>query len=402
MTTGNPSNFLKDDAIFGAIDLDDEFVTNSWLLEQFVGGALWTCGYNRNGAIGNGTNTSYSSPIQIGSLTNWKQISGGKYFTAAIKTDGTLWAWGNNQYGQLGNGTTVYYSSPIQIGSLTNWRQVSCGLDHIAAVKTDGTLWTCGYNVWGQLGNGTNTNSYSSPIQVGSLTNWKQVAANFEMCCAIKTDGTLWSWGYNDLGQLGNNTNGAGGSTNSYSSPVQVGSLTNWQQVAIGIGWAIAIKTDGTMWSWGSNSSGQLGIGGNNMYSSPVQVGSLTNWKQVACHQSGFAAVKTDGTLWTCGYNNYGQLGNGTSSTSSTNYSPIQVGTLTNWKQVACGGWNTFAIKTNGTLWACGYNLLGELGNGTRTSYSSPIQIGSLTNWKSVACGYGLVLSAITFNDLGT
>ena len=352
MATGNPSNFQKSDSAFGAIDLDDEYITDAWLVDQFVGNSLFGWGYNNFGQLGNGTKTNYSSPIQIGTLTNWKQVACGYLYTVAIKTDGTLWTWGYNRYGQLGNGTGVYYSSPIQVGSLTNWKQVAGGNSHTAAIKTDGTLWTCGYNQYGQLGNGTNTN-YSSPIQVGALTNWKQVAGGDSHTAAIKTDGTLWAWGYNNYGQLGNGT---------------------------------------TIY-----------------YSSPIQVGSLTNWKQVACGSYHTAAIKTDGTLWTCGYNiddgygNGGQLGNGT----NTNYSsPIQIGALTNWKQVVGGYRHTAAIKTDGTLWTWGSNLYfyyglgaGQLGNGTTTSYSSPIQVGTLTNWKQVAGGI-IHTAAITFADI--
>ena len=129
--------------------------------------------------------------------------------------------------GQLGNGTTVDYSAAIQVGTLTNWSQVSCFSRTPAAIKTDGTLWTWGYNGFGGIGNGSVNFTYSSPVQVGSLTNWKQVSCGgFLSAAAIKTDGTLWTWGYNNNGQLAN------GTTINYSSPIQVGSLTTWQQVS--------------------------------------------------------------------------------------------------------------------------------------------------------------------------
>jgi len=258
---------------FGSVPVDmaDMFVRK----ELFLNAGLWTCGYNNNGGLGNGTTVNYSSPIQVGSLTNWKQVAGGFGHTASIKTDGTLWTCGSNQYGQLGNGTTSNYSSPIQIGSLTNWKQVSAVYYHTASIKTDGTLWTWGWSLYGQLGNGTIV-YYSSPIQVGTLTNWKQVAGGGYHTTSIKTDGTLWTCGYNGSGQLGN------GTIVYYSSPIQVGSLTNWKQVAGGLVHTAAIKTDGTLWTCGSNQYGQLGNGTTLNYSSPIQVGTLTNWKQVA------------------------------------------------------------------------------------------------------------------------
>ena len=379
-------------------------------------GTLWTCGYNNNGQLGNGTTVSYSSPIQVGSLTNWNQVAFGTYFTAAIKTDGTLWTWGSNG-GQLGNGTTVSYSSPIQVGSLTNWKQVAGGSSHTAAIKTDGTLWTWGFNVSGQLGNGTNGINYYSPIQVGTLTTWKQVQCGFLHTAAIKTDGTLWTWGDDSYGQLGN------GTTINYSSPIQVGSLTTWNQVATGssyyilaiqtynynqdlgqrytsksylldvypnIASQIGARTSPGLFTWGYDGYGQLGNGTILNYSSPIQVGSLTNWKQVAVGLRHTAAIKTDGTLWTCGYNNYGQLGANIQYGLFNSYTFVEVGTLTNWKQVTAGQYHTAAIKTDRTLWTWGSGTSGQLGNGTTNNfyfYSSPIQVGALTNWKQVSCG---------------
>jgi alpha-tubulin suppressor-like RCC1 family protein len=193
MTTG----YKIPDPVFGTVDVDDTYITESQLVDRYVGGTLFTWGQNNYGQLGNGNTTYYSSPIQIGSLTNWKQVSCSINSTLAIKTDGTLWAWGSNTYGSLGNGTITSYSSPIQIGALTDWKQVVCSIRYSGAIKTDGTLWSWGGNDYGQLGNG-NTTHYSSPIQIGSLTNWKQVApCESYTAFAIKTDGTLWGMGRN-------------------------------------------------------------------------------------------------------------------------------------------------------------------------------------------------------------
>jgi alpha-tubulin suppressor-like RCC1 family protein len=153
--------------------------------------SLWACGYNNYGQLGNGNTTNYSSPIQIGSLTNWKQIScGAQGQIMAIKTDGTLWSWGSNQYGELGNGTTTYYSSPVQIGSLTNWKQVSSGYYHAVALKTDGTIWGWGRNQLGQLGVGSTTpTAVSSPIQIGSLTSWAAIGCGYNNTFGILRQG---------------------------------------------------------------------------------------------------------------------------------------------------------------------------------------------------------------------
>jgi alpha-tubulin suppressor-like RCC1 family protein len=389
------SNFLISSTTTGLKDLDDEFVTNQWLVEQFVGETLFAFGGNTNGQFGNGTTaTNYSSPIQLGSFGTWSYLNATSQNTnlVGLKNDGTLWVCGYNNSGQLGNGTTISYSSPIQIGSLTNWKQVTTGINSALAVKLDGTMWAWGQGSFYQIGNGASS-SYSSPVQVGNLSIWKQVAAANYQQFAIGNDGTLWSWGgYNVFGVLGNNS----GST--AAVPTKIGNLTNWKTVNTGGFQAGATKTDGTLWMWGNNQYGQLGNNASGVsYSSPIQVGTMTNWKQLACGgQYHTAAVKTDGTLWTWGFNSTGQLGIGNIISYS---SPVQIGSLTTWKQVACGQNHSAAIKTDGTLWAWGYNPNGQIGNGTAVTYSSPIQVGTLTNWKQVTCGYNQTF-AIIYADI--
>jgi alpha-tubulin suppressor-like RCC1 family protein len=205
---------------------------------------------------------------------------------AAIKTDGTLWAWGRNLDGELGDNTSVNKSSPVQIGVLTNWSQVSAGNAQTTAVKTDGTLWTWGNATDGRLGNNTNTVNKSSPIQVGALTNWSQVSTGSAFTVSVKADGTLWAWGRNGDGQLGD------GTVILRSSPVQVGALTTWSQASAGsISIASAVKTDGSLWSWGNNSNGDLGDGTVVKRSSPVQIGALLSWSQVSAGGYGSLAI---------------------------------------------------------------------------------------------------------------
>ena len=339
--------------------------------------SLWIWGQTLPG-------TYISSPVQVGTLTDWKEISCGDDHYLTIKSNGTLWSWGyNGYYGEVGLNNRTYAGSPVQIGSFSNWSKVYCGTDHSLSIKTDGTLWSWGRNGFGQLGQNDTTHR-SSPAQVGSLTTWSQVAGGDSHSLALKTDGTLWCWGYNAYGQLGL------GDRTYRSSPVQVGTLTNWSQVAGGFGHSLAIKTDGTLWSWGNNYPGQLGLGDITNRSSPVQVGSLTNWSQVfSSNGSSSSAIKTDGTLWSWGSNSYGKLG--LNDTTSRN-SPVQVGTLTTWSQIACGYYHSLALKTDGTLWSWGGNSYGRLGLGDFTHRSSPAQIGSLTVWTKIAAsGYGSV-----------
>lgn len=373
--------FIKDDPTYGQVDFDDYYVTDSWLIDRFAGSLMYATGSGGQGRAGYGDTTFRSSPIQIGSFGDWAEVFGRSSMNAGIRTNGALYTWGNGGFGQLGLGDRTTVSSPVQVGTLTNWKQVGVGVsNHMVAVKTDGTLWAWGFNSVGQLGQG-NTTYYSSPVQVGALTNWKQVSASFQATHAIKTDGTLWAWGSDSAsGVLG-----IGQSSALYSSPVQVGSLTNWKTVMTGNYFVLAIKTDGTLWSWGGNTAGELGLGDTTNRSSPVQVGALTNWKYVASNGQSTAAIKTDGTLWSWGINTFGQLGlNDTTSRSS----PVQVGSLTNWKYAAMGNNFANAVKTDGTLWAIGGRASsGQLGLGDITNRSSPVQVGALTNWKSVGAG---------------
>jgi alpha-tubulin suppressor-like RCC1 family protein len=353
---------------------------------------LFAWGSNASGALGLGNTTNYSSPKQIGSNAGWTIVSTSATGTSyAIYSDGTLWAWGTNTYGQLGLNNITNYSSPKQVGALTNWSTVVAGGGgYTIAIKADGTLWSWGRNQYGQLGLG-NTTYYSSPKQIGSLTNWVKAACGQLHTIAIKTDGTLWAWGYSNSaygapygGQLGL------GNLNNYSSPKQVGTLTNWLATSCGAYHTLATKTDGTLWAWGVNSNGGfgnlgcLGLGNNTSYNSPKQVGSLTDWSSTANGYYTSFGIKINGTIWSWGEGYLGQLG----LNNSTYYSsPKQIGALTGWGKISGGARTSAAIRTTGSLWMWGNGGQGQLGLGNTTSYSSPKQVGLLTTWLSISAG---------------
>ena len=327
-----------------------------------------------------------SSPVQIPGTT-WKDfanISGKAPFNSiASKTDGTMWVWGRNQQGALGQNNTTYYSSPVQIPG-TNWTgtydTMSGAYFTSFAIKTDGTLWSWGYNGNGALGQNDRT-TRSSPVQVPGTT-WAVTASTIGATYAIKTDGTLWVWGYNATGALGLNQP----ANTRYSSPTQIPGTT-WSKIATGERNAFALKTDGTLWSWGRNETGYLGLneGGNPgpHKSSPCQIGSDTSWtSNYAVSYQGALAIKTDGTLWSWGKNNNGHLG----QNSQANYSsPVQVGSESTWSSVNISGeFKVRAIKTDGTLWSWGYNHKGQLGLNDTTQRSSPTQVGSESDWTKI------------------
>jgi len=393
-----PNQFLSPEG-----DLENYFVSEYWLIDQYVGDQLWTWGGAGSGALGNAVTTgNISTPVTtFAGGTDWKQVSCGQLHTAAIKTDGTLWVWGLGGNGRLGNGaTTGNISTPVTtFAGGNNWKQVSSGSAHTTAVKTDGTLWVWGGAGSGALGNAVTTGNISTPVTTfAGGTDWKQVSSGggvYPSAAAIKTDGTLWTWGNGFYGQLGTND------ITSRSTPVTTfAGGTNWKQVFMSksnyaTANTAAIKTDGTLWIWGSGIQGQLGNANLIDVSTPVTTfAGGTNWKQVSA--GGFnnifhtTAVKTDGTLWTWGSGSSGRLGNGvTTGNISTPVTTFAGGN--NWKQVSCGSQYTAAIKTDGTLWTWGPGSSGALGNGVTTgNISTPVTtFAGGTNWKQISSGNG-------------
>jgi alpha-tubulin suppressor-like RCC1 family protein len=336
--------------------------------------AVGRLGLNNAGAAFN-----KSSPTQVGSATEWKNVETWNASTFAIKNNGTLWAWGYNAQAQLGDSTYITRSSPVQIGALTTWSSAAPGPYCTYAIKTDGTLWCWGDGTDGSLGLGDTNIRRSSPVQIGALTNWLQVTAGPYYGLAVKTDGTLWGWGRNTTGQIGD------GTAINRSSPVQVGSLTTWASVSSRQTGTMAITTSGALYSWGQGGYGSLGTNNTSNRSSPVQVGSLTNWSSVSIANH-CMAIKTDGTLWAWGNNAQGQLGLGDQVSRS---SPVQVGSLQTWRRVSSGigTGQTHAITTGGALWSWGSNSSANLGHNNTTYLSSPKQVGALTSWAVVSAG---------------
>ena len=350
---------------------------------------LFSWGRNNSGELGHNSTTQYSSPKQI-TGGDWAKFYGGsthdmdggkfKVHLKGLGGTGELYAWGNNHQGQFGDNSETTYSSPIQIGSESTWtNKVNGDYGQTHAIKSDGTLWAMGYNHFGNLGQNDRT-TRSSPVQIPGTT-WAAVVSH-KAVAATKTDGTLWMWGSGDNGQLGQNN------VVTYSSPVQIPGTTWRNCVATSDSkHTLATKTDGTLWAWGDNAYGKLGVNSEVDYSSPVQIPG-TNWSEaIAVSFNTSIATKTDGTLWSWGENDKGELGlNG--GASDRRSSPTQIpGTSwsTEWSQIA-SAYRSYAItKTDGTLWAFGDNGQGQLGQSSTTKYSSPVQVGSDTDWESVS-----------------
>ena len=429
-------------------------------------GTIWAWGDNTLGQIGDGTTTERRSPVQVPGMAAVARIGGGGGHTVALASNGTLWTWGNNSKGQIGDGTTTNRLSPVQVPGLTAVTGIAGGWKHTMAVRaggeptshtltatrtgtgagavasspagidcgaacsasfsagtvvtltatpdagsiftgwlgsgcsgtgtctitlsgdsivvalfsqqgTDSSLWTWGNNENGQLGDGTTTNRLS-PVQVPGLTGLQGTAGGAEHSMALKSDGTVWAWGNNFYGQLGD------GTTTDSLSPIQVPGLAGIVAVAAGDYHSAALKYDGTVWTWGSNGNGQLGDGTTTDSLSPIQVPGLAGVIDLASGGYHIVALKSDGTVRAWGWNEDGQIGDGT---TTERLSPVQVPGLAGVKAIATGDYHSMAIKSDGTVWAWGWNENGQLGDGTTTNGLSPVQVPGLAGMTAVAGG---------------
>ena len=358
---------------------------------------MWIWGRNNvHGDLGQNNLVQYSSPVQM-SGTTWNDAAGSQFDYGGVagqKSDGTIWCWGDNYHGCLGLNDQQDKSSPTQLGADTTWNNVTISYSIAQGVKTDGTMWTWGDTEAGELGlNGPLPVRRSSPMQVGTDTTWTKghgkSMAIYGYMLAIKNDGTMWGWGSGRKGQRGSNDQIA------RSSPTQVGTETTFAYLDGSYNRTAITKTDGTLWIWGDGPNGVLGQNqtGTIELSSPTQVGTDTTWAigrdKMHIHGSAVGAIKTDGTLWMWGTNNGGCLGqNQAPGTIGSYSSPIQVGTDTTWRTVRPfrGNSATMATKTDGTLWTWGLNGSGGAGHNDTTARSSPTQVPG--TWSSKVCGY--------------
>ncbi|MBA4319103.1 MAG: chromosome condensation regulator RCC1 [Flavobacterium sp.] len=352
-------------------------------LTQANAGSLWAWGLNSSGQLGVGDTNNRAVPTQVAWVDRyWVSFSAGANHTLAVRSNGTLWVWGNNKSGQLGDGGTTNINSPLQEISMSHsWTSVAAGNSHSLALKADGTLWSWGNNDYGQLGNGGLEMTERIPVPIGKDNTWVGISAGHSHSLGLKADGILKSWGYDNYGQVGD----GGELDKNKQIPVQISKIDipKWISISIKAKHSLGLKSDGTIWEWNNNSA-------------PQPIGKDRDWVSIAAGEFHSLGLKADGSLWSWGSDTYGQLGDGV--TIANQISPVKVGINNSWVSIAAGSFHSLGLTSDGTLWAWGFNEDGQLGDEGFGNQYVPMQMKSrissfstdterVSTWVSVTAG---------------
>jgi len=329
-------------------------------------GSVISTGSNDSGQLGDGTTTDASGFTKAVGLPVMKSLGAGLYHSLALANDGTLYAWGNNAQGELGEASELEYNIPRLVKNMSNVVQVASGDSHSLALAGDGSVWAWGNNYYGSVGDGSDRDR-STPIKITGLPTIKLVRGGGDNSAALASDGTVWTWGANFSGQIGvNSTN-----VDYYTKPQKVSSLSAVVDIAIGTNFMLALKSDGTVWAWGKNKSGQLGLGDKTLRKAPTQITTLSNVIGISAGDVHALALKRDGTVWAWGYGDDGQLGN--SDSLSRQLTPALVKNLSGIKAVGAGIYMSGALGSNGRIYTWGSNYDGELGTAAYGYTPTPV-----------------------------
>ena len=354
-------------------------------------GSLWAWGRNKGGQILLGKNAeNTATPARFGTASDWVSVACRSASSFALKTDGSLWGWGGSAFMGFLPPEHGQANGPTRFGDAHDWAAIACGgtadsgETFCLALKKDGSLWAWGSNLsGGGIGLGDDK-STGTPTRIGAANDWAAVACGENFSLALKKDGSLWAWGDNSAGQLGlGDTSvpaGEGQQTDVVPTPTRVGSAHDWAAIACGDDFSLALKIDGSLWAWGAGYVGDTSAapgGGeqSGITSNPTRVGSASDWTAIACGAQYGLAVKSDGSLWAWGRNDFGQLGLGDTTDRAA---PTRVGVANDWVAVACGVFHSLALKKDGSLWTWGQNKYGQLGLGDTTDRHVPTEV---TGW---------------------
>ena len=364
-------------------------------------GNVYCWGYNNDGQLGINTTTTSKTPVEVlgvggsGDLSGIVSVTAGQYFTCGLSSAGNVYCWGLNTDGQLGINTTTNSKTPVEVlgvggsGNLSGMVMLAGGGDHTCALSTAGNVYCWGYNNDSQLGNNSTTTELE-PIEVlgvggsGNLASIVSIAAGQYHTCAVSSAGNVYCWGYNNKGQLGNNT------TTTELVPIEVlgvggsGNLSGIQSITAGQDHTCAVSSAGNVYCWGYNVDGQLGNNSTTTSKTPIEVlgvggsGNLSGIVRVTAGQDHTCAVSSAGNVYCWGNNADGQLGNNSTTTSET---PIEVlgvggsGDLSGMSSITAGVSQSCALSTSGNVYCWGDNADGQLGNNTTTTELEPIEV---------------------------
>jgi alpha-tubulin suppressor-like RCC1 family protein len=363
--------------------------------------ALWGFGDNSGQELGSGRVFSSSAvPVHSVGMTGVVAAAAGEYFSLALRNDGTVWSWGVNSEGELGIGSTsntpVGLPGPVQ--GLSRVTGISAGLSHSLALRNDGTVWVWGGNTRGQLGNGTSgTNFGLVPAPVPGLSGIRAIAAGESHNLALAPDGTVWAWGDNTFGQLGVGTS----STTPVTSPVQVMNLNGVVALAAGKAHSVALRLDGSVWSWGANGSSQLGnLSPLTLIAHPVTAQNVASIVAVAASAATTFALRSDGTVMAWGYNAFSNCGLG--NTNTTSPIPTMIPGLASVRSIAAGVAHALCLLDDGTVVAWGRNSEGEVGNGLGIAYDQPTLVPNFTPVQQVCGGFNHTVALLADGSVWT
>jgi len=347
---------------------------------------LWCWGSNTSFQLGHSPENS-KKPSLLSKINEdesieteeWLASSSGNSHTCAIKADNSLWCWGGNTKGQIGqDNATAFYSEPTELvpDSGSKWLSISANGDHSCAIRKDNnSLWCWGSNQTGQIGNGLTENA-NIPTLIDEGSSWEKISLGTDHSCGIKNNSNLWCWGDNTHSQLGDGTTAAS------SIPKQIGAASNWSEISLGDQFSCAIDADSSLWCWGSNDRNQVGDGDTTDVSIPTAISDDSDWNSISSGDAHSCAIKTDSSLWCWGDSLYGQVAQNIDAKT-----PTREPSESSWLTVAANGSHSCAVKNDHSLWCWGFNSQGQLGNSTTTSQSSPAPVVADSNWIDLSLG---------------